>query len=201
MTSGHRLTGHERLYGSRAAPGDAMILDFWRWAFSNLQMGSVRNVFAEWMVAKLLGLRLNVRDIWSECDLVAPNGVRIEVMAEAYLRARPQDGPLSQIVFSGLQKPKWSGQAQQDAFGGGVSRADLYVFCVQTEKDPERWDALDLAQWRFYTVTGPEIEQLGQQRLSLETLRKLCAGMRAGAFRVVAGQLINALGKPYNARV
>ncbi len=187
MPTSHRLTGHERLYGSSAIQGDAMILDFWRWAFSDLRMHSVQSVFAEWMVARLLGIRLRVRDAWSEYDLVASNGVRLEVKAAAYVQAREQDGPLSRIVF------RYAPSAARST--------DLYVFCVQIEKDPERWDALDLAQWRFYTVTGAEVRQLGQTTIALNVLRELCVGMRAKTFQVKAARLIRALGKSYNASV
>jgi len=192
MSARHRLTGHERLYGSTAAPGDAMVLDFWRWAFSDLCADHVRDVFAEWMVAKLLGIPLAVRDDRNEYDFVAPNGVRIEVKASAFLQGWPQSKRLSSVVFSGLKSRQYAATPY---------RADMYVFCVQVEKDPERWDALDLSQWRFYTVTGPEIAQLGQKHLSLGTLRKMCEGMRAGEFRPQAMRLIAALGKVYNAQV
>ena len=200
MTSHLRLTGHERLYGSHAVAGDAMILDFWRWAFSDLQMDDVRGIFAEWMVAKLLDIPTRTRGTWDAYDLVAPNGVRIEVKASAYLQARSQDNRLAQIVFSGLKRRKWSAQAYRYTPKAAYN-ADLFVFCVQIEKDPERWDALDVAQWRFYTVTGAEIALLRQKSISLKKLRRLCSEMDAETFRAAASQLILALGKAYNAPV
>ena len=200
VTSRLRLTGHERLYGSNAVPGDAMILDFWRWAFSNLQMDDVRGIFAEWMVAKLLGIPTKVRGVWDAYDLIAPNGVRIKVKAAAYLQSWTQGARLSQIVFSGLKGHQRNAQAHPYA-EAATYHADLYVFCVQVKKKPEGWDALDLAQWRFYTVTGAEIALLGKKNISLGKLRRLCTEMRAEMFRVEAMQLIQALGQPYNARV
>ena len=96
------LTGNEQLRSSTASLENATVLDFWRWAFSNLQMNDVRGVFAEWIVAKLLNIPLNVRDPWSEWDLITRDGVRIEVKASAYLQAWSQKQP-SRIVFTGLK--------------------------------------------------------------------------------------------------
>ena len=177
-----------------------MILDFWRWAFSDLKMRDVRDIFAQWMVAKLLGIPTKVRSAWDTHNLTAPNGVRIAVKAAAYLHTwSPTEQP-ARVAFSNLQAHQNNAQTPPSAEANAL-HADLYVFCVQVEKDPERWNALDLAQWRFYTVTGAEIALLGQKRLSLMRLRRLCAEMSAEALRTKGTHLIHALGKSYNAPV
>ena len=48
--------------------------DFWTWAFSDLQANNVRGVFAEWMVAQILGLTPNPRGSWDDYDLQLPDG-------------------------------------------------------------------------------------------------------------------------------
>lgn len=60
------LAGNERLHSSTVSLENVIVLDFWRWAFSNLQMNDVHGVFAEWIVAKLLNIPLSVRNSWNE---------------------------------------------------------------------------------------------------------------------------------------
>jgi type VI protein secretion system component VasA len=64
--------------------------------------------------------------------------------------------------------------------------ADLYVFCVQIEKDARRWDALDLSQLRFYLTSKKELTQLDQDSLSINTLARLSSEMTAEKFQVRA---------------
>ena len=48
----------------------------------------MRGIFAEWMVAELLGLQPDPRGSWNEYDLVLPSGLTIEVKASASGRIR-----------------------------------------------------------------------------------------------------------------
>jgi hypothetical protein len=43
-------------------------------------------------------------------------------------------------------------------------RADVFVFSVQTCKDPQRYDALDLSQWEFYVVAAERVRECALQR-------------------------------------
>lgn len=75
-----RLQGQERLHGGGLDPADARVLEFWRWAFGDLCHNNVRGVFAEWLVAKLLGVELPpTRDAWAAHDLEWRDGLTIEV--------------------------------------------------------------------------------------------------------------------------
>jgi hypothetical protein len=166
-----RLTGQERL--ARADVPNATMLDFWQWAFSDLRANSLRGVLAEWIVANLLGLAPidpPVRDPWGECDLRTPEGVTLEVKASAYLQSWMETGT-SKIVFAGLRGQTWTPQTGYS--GKATYNARLYVFCVQTEKDPARWDALDLGQWRFYLATRDQLAALDILSITLPTLQTL----------------------------
>jgi hypothetical protein len=98
------------------------------------------------------------RDFWAGWDLQTPEGLKIEVKAAAYLQAWEQKRP-SQIVFS---------------------------FCVQTETDSARWDALDLSQWRFYLLDQAALAAHGIKSIRLPVLATLspcphgCRAARAG---------------------
>jgi hypothetical protein len=82
-----------RLYDSRETllnGGDglsaAAVGDFWRWAFGNLNEDTLKGIFAEWLVGRMLGLdmRLGARNGGANSDLILDDGTRIEVKSAAY---------------------------------------------------------------------------------------------------------------------
>lgn len=185
-----QLTGFETLIGLESAT-DATMLDFWRWGFSNLLFNDVRGVFGEWMVAKLLGIELSQRDSWAAYDLET-RGVHIEVKTTAFLQAwklSPTENP----VFSGLKGQTWS----LDSGYSGIAtyNADLYVFCLQIEKDIDSWKALDLEQWRFFLLTVDAVKARGCDSISLSALTKCTPELTAGEFQREAEKNITTLQK------
>lgn len=69
-------------------------------AFGDLKANNVRGVFAEWMVAQLLGLQPKPRGSWDEYDILLEDGRTIEVKARAYLQVWPSKAdPPSVIRF------------------------------------------------------------------------------------------------------
>lgn len=174
-----KLTGNEVLLNTGEFLQNARILHFWRWAFSDLKMNDIRGKFAEWLVAKLLDISLDVRGSWDECDLVK-DGVRIEVKSSAYLQSWRQNKP-SKIVFSGLKGRKLE-KLTNKYHDEQTYNADLYVFCVQNETDASKWNALDLDQWDFYLVKRKELEKIGQKTISIGPLAKLCPKINAKEF-------------------
>ena len=175
-----QLTGTETVLNDRTGLQDATVLDFWQWAFSDLRANDVRGILAEWLVAKLLGLDLGVRDSWAAWDLRTPEGVTIEVKTSAYCQTWNQRRP-SKIVFSGLRAKTWT---PEDGYSDHADyNADLYVFCVHAERDPSRWNALDLDQWRFYLLPREALLALGYKSLSLGTLSSMTPELTAREFR------------------
>lgn len=145
---------------------DATVLDFWRFALSDLRMNNTRGYLAEFLVAKAVGATAR-RVEWDAFDVLAPSGARIEVKSSAYLQAWDQRQP-SRISFTGLTSRTWSPQ-------GGLSttanyNADVYVFCVQTASRHEDYDPLDVEQWEFYVLSRQQVEALGYKSLGLSTL-------------------------------
>jgi hypothetical protein len=166
----HPLTGQESLTLNGESLANSQVLDFWRWAFSDLRMNNVRGVLAEYIVAKLLNIPLETRDSWESYDLKTAAGITIEVKAAAYLQAWEQRQP-SRIVFTGLQTRTWSPRMGYGEQGYG---ADVYALCLLTEQDPARFDPLNLDQWQFWLLSRAVIIQLTHNghSLSLSTLYK-----------------------------
>jgi hypothetical protein len=61
------LDGPDRFAGL-----DAAVVDFWRWAFSDLRDNTVRRVLAEYLVAFALGRTGGRRKSWDNCDVHSP---------------------------------------------------------------------------------------------------------------------------------
>jgi hypothetical protein len=165
------------------------ITDFWAWAFGDLRSNNVRGVFAEWMVAQLLGLQPGPRGSREEYDLMLPTGLTIEVKASAYLQVwhSPDTRP-SVIQFTGLKGDKWIDESQRRNSPEKTYNADLYVFCVQTERDPERWDAFDLSQWDFYVVPPAKIERHGSNSLRLSVVQGFSSKLTANELRAAVAR-------------
>ena len=185
-----RLTGQEKLLSNVLDLPDSTVLDFWQWAFSDLRANDLRGIFAEWLVARLLQIDQPVRDSWAAWDLETPEGVKIEVKAAAYLQAWEQQRP-SKIVFSGLQGRTWDpvqGYSESPTYN-----ADLYIFCLQTETDPQRWDPLDLSQWVFYVMSRGTLAALGLKNISLQKLAKTARQCSAADLPLAVKELARGL--------
>jgi hypothetical protein len=164
--SNRQLQGFEQLHGGANADANSSILDFWRWAFGDLCHNNLRGVFAEWLVAQILGIALPpTRDPWAAYDLLYRDKVSIEVKCCGALQSwHKADQPSSVIGWSIPATRAWTaetGYAPEPAHN-----AALYILCAQIESDPEKWDALDLDQWRFHVLTRDQLAALASKRLS-----------------------------------
>jgi len=158
------LSGEEVVAGT-----DATVVDFWRFALSNLRMNNARGYLAEFLVAKAVG-STGLRIEWDPYDVLAPDGTTIEVKTSAYLQAWDQY-KLSTIQFTGLRSRIWSTE-------GGLTptptyNADVYVFAIQTARTHEEYNPLLASQWRFHVLPKRTVEDLGQDSIGLATLERL----------------------------
>jgi hypothetical protein len=191
----------ETLRGEANLPSDANILGFWRWAFSDLCDDGIRGAFAEWIVGLLLGIPLGRegRISWADSDFVLPSGLRIEVKSASYWqswrlwdkdgtrKAEPQEPKLNpgDVRFRRLKVRPTSSHGptnDQPSF-----KSHVYIFCMQTEEDPGKWNVLDLSQWQFYVMERNELEKrnIGSS-ISLAFLREVRPPMTAAQFQAYA---------------
>lgn len=76
------------------------LLDYLAWAYSDLCDDVNKGVFAEWLVAKILGINTERRYLWANSDLESSEGIRVEVKASAYWqswKAINSDGTLKDL--------------------------------------------------------------------------------------------------------
>lgn len=180
-----RLDRNKSLRKGGVALGDnADVLDFWSWAFSDLRQNNVRGHLAEYIVGLALNIQLSVRSSWDDYDLLVPAGklvrgaVRVQVKSAAYLQAWGQRR-LSAITFGGLRRRPfpWS-EAQGFVLGEKkCPKADVFVFAIETAREHEGYNPLEIDQWTFRVLPAHLITQ---DTLSLGTLSKLTSEVSFG---------------------
>ena len=154
----HQLTGNEEftLHGKGAG---ITVLDFWRWAFSDLIDNTQRGVMAEFLVYSSLKSEYphctQMRENWLPFDVTSPSGRRIEVKSAAYIQAWTPEN-----IFASATVAK--------------RNCDLYVFCLFTAKTKDV-SLLDLDYWDFYVLPTSVLDEKvpDQKGISLSSLLKL----------------------------
>lgn len=169
-----RLTGEEPL----VAPDGVQIgylIDFWRWAYSDLVGNAERGALAEYIVACALGIHQSERISWDKYDLITDNGISIEVKTSGYLQTWEQKA-LSKPLF-GIQ-PTYGWDSKTNQYDKEKKRqADIYVFCVHKHTDQETINPLIISQWEFYLMPTITINE----KFGLQKTVSLSALINAGA--------------------
>jgi hypothetical protein len=149
---------------------DASVVDFWRWAFSDLRDNTVRGVVAEFLVAAALGRTHIRRKGWANHDVETDSGIRVEVKASGYLQGWAQ-AKHSQLSFGRVAALTWDEDTNE--FGAAPEvRADVFVFAVQACKEHAIYDALDVGQWQFYVVGADHVRDCGYKSVSIAWVRR-----------------------------
>lgn len=165
------LTGVEPFTDTEAhTPLPITVLDYWRWAASDLIGNVNRGILAEYLVASAIGATHEPRDPWAPYDLIEPNGVTIEVKSAAYVQAWGQrkQAPLSFLVKA---TRTMTGDPVADAIPG--RRSKVWVFAVLHQKDQDTINPLDLTQWTFYVLPTWFLDgrTRSQQSIALNSIR------------------------------
>jgi hypothetical protein len=139
------------LEGTEAFEGlDARVIDFWRWAMSDLRMNTIRPMLAEFLVARAVGDPKPARVEWANHDVTSADGIRIEVKSSGYLQSWRQR-KLSKPAFSRFSARVWD--PETSTYGNDAEvRADVFVFCVQMCRAPAEYNPLDVSQWSFHVI-------------------------------------------------
>ncbi len=157
------LTGAERF-----SDGSHSVLDFWRWAYSDLRTNVVRGVLAEFLVAQAVGDPSPLREAWDNWDVTTASGIKVEVKSSAYLQSWRQRKH-SAITFSGLTGRAWSADTNELADERSL-RADVYVFAVHTCREPNQYDPLSIEDWQFRVMGAGALAEHGFRTVTLAFL-------------------------------
>lgn len=149
-------TGAEPFHNNNVFLPKRTLLDFWRWAASDLVGNALRGILAEYIVATALDLPQSVHVEWDTFDLQTPGGLTLEIKSAAYVQAWEQKA-LSKITF-GIAPTRAFEAATNDHTGPLQRQADVYVFCLLHHLDRATVDPLDLSQWTFYVLPTAVLE-------------------------------------------
>jgi hypothetical protein len=187
-----RLVGTETLHRNGAAL-DLTVLTFWQWAASDLVGNTFRGCLAEFLVAADLGLSDGVRRDWEGCDLLTPDGVRIEVKTSGYIQTWKQRR-LSTPRFSIRRARAWD--PTTDTFTPERDRnSDVYVFCLHHHRDKSTVDPLDVSQWSFFVLPTSTVNARFDARSSVSLADLENAGARSAGFGQIASVIRLVLGR------
>jgi hypothetical protein len=163
------LDGSERFVGL-----DATVADFWRWEFSDLRDNTTRGILAEFLVAKAVGDERALRIGWDNFDAQAPDGTTIEVKCSAFLQSWTQKRH-SELVFGHLSAREFDATRNEYSVDAQV-RADVFVFAVQTQREPVAYDVLDISHWEFWVVGASTIRQRAGKTVGISWVREHATG-------------------------
>lgn len=168
-----KLDPNEKLVGC-----DALVGDFWAWAFSDLLLNIDRAVFAEFIVGYALGVTdgKRTRRTW-DCVDHEYKGKKIEVKATGFAQRWRQGKKRSPLSFD-IAKRVCIPWGEPDAERGApkVRSAGCYIFCIHTEKDAATANPLDLHNWKFLVISTEELNRIfgDQQSVLCSILREHC---------------------------
>ena len=152
---------------------DATVLDFWRWAFSDLRDNATRGILAEFLVARAVGDARDLRIGWANFDALADDA-RIEVKCSAFLQGWTTRR-LSDLRFGQLRAREFDADRNEYSAEPRV-RADVFVFAVQTQQDPASYDMFDIQHWEFWVAAGSTISQHAGKSVGIAWVRTHASG-------------------------
>lgn len=148
--------------------------DFWQYAYS--QLDGMAETIAEFLVAKALGIEKaeNV-NYWTAYDMAYRNK-RIEVKATSYVH--PWNKEISKIRTFSIAPTNNSYWENQDAERKLSRQSEVYVFCLNTNKDIGKRNALAVDDWVFYVVPTFVVDEYcketpAQKKISLNVVKRL----------------------------
>lgn len=167
-----KKTGEERFI-KEDSETDLKLLEFWQWSQSDLLNNSLRGIIAEFIVAKAINATNQYRVEWDAFDLIAPNGLKVEVKSAAYLQSWKQEKN-SSIQFSIRSAKGWDANTNTSATES-IRSADVYVFCLLKEQNRSLVNPLNLDQWEFFIVSTEQInrEKGLQKTIGINSLLKM----------------------------
>ena len=158
------------------------VLDYWRFQYCQL-MNQQENI-AEYLVAKALNINKaeNVSS-WTGYDL-SYQGKRIEVKSSSYVHPWNKKKVSEVRTFSISPSSNYYWFGSTDRNGKTVARQnELYVFCLNENRDIANANPLVLDDWIFYVIptfiidaTCEKSGNPNQKTISLGVVKKLSGG-------------------------
>ncbi len=173
------------------------VLDFWKYAYSQLK--GTAGALGEFFVARALGIeKAEIVDYWTAYDMAYRNK-RIEVKSTQYVHTWNKE--ISETRVFSIEPSNngyWTSAGIDISNGGKKSRqSEVYVFCINENKDIENDDPLRVDDWMFYVVPTFVINNYcignpGQKKIAFSVVRKLCKeGVRFNQLKAAVDEAID----------
>lgn len=159
---------------TRIGGTDKRVVDFWRWAYSDVGQNISRGPLAEFLVAAALGIEESTppRDPWAGYDLeLHLNGqpFRIEVKSTASIQAwKPRD-PKKPRVVKGFSVRFAKIEYSLDGGKREARGSHVYVLAFDKVPDEDHLRILDVTRWQFWVLSRDDLEEFLAS--SIEKLR------------------------------
>ncbi len=149
------------------------IIDFWRWALSNLTSCVTQKLFAEFIVAAALNRHTDVRNENDIYHLETIGGKKIEVFSSAYIQTWSHNG-LPNISFTlnpgfdlSVDSPLQSSER--------LHLIDILIFCLLHHRNEHTLNPLNLSQWTFFVINSHHFKKPSGEKksISLNKLKQL----------------------------
>lgn len=163
----------KRKIGSEKFSNNTELINFWRWAYSDLLSNTERGILAEYIVAMALGVDKETRVEWDPYDLLTEDDIKVEVKSSSYIQTWKQTD-LSSIRFDIRPTRLWD--VNTHTYSGDVTRrSDVYVFCLFDCKNFEKANPMNFELWKFFVVKTSELNnKLGNQKtISVNAIKNL----------------------------
>lgn len=183
-----RKTGKEIFNGDKRK---RTLLDFWRWAYSDLIGNTERGAIAEYIVAIACEIDDNIRVSWNTYDLSLKNGLKIEVKSSAYLQTWKQK-KYSTPIFNIPQTKAWD--YIENKYDPEKKRhADVYVFALLAHKDKKTINPLDTNQWEFYILSTQKINDRIKNSKQISLKKLIAIGAIKSTFEKLHQSILNSV--------
>lgn len=167
-------SGNER-FSLEGKELNTSVLDFWRWAYSELSDNVERGVLAEFIVKAAIaykGLDTNQGfRWWHPYDLTGPGGLRLEIksVARSFARGDQKDKMVFGIAPTSLHSDYLDSYSNEKA-----RHSDVFIFCIWNLREPNQ-DPTILDDWEFYVLATHVINEKfkDQKTLSYKALLAL----------------------------
>lgn len=174
-----KKSGQER-FTLKGQERESNLLDFWRWAYSDLVGNTERGKLAEYIVAMALGIHEDISVTWDRYDLCSKEGIAVEVKTSGYLQTW-QQSKHSDIRFGIPSTHGWdpvTNSWEKDK----RRQADVYVFCLHHHTDSTTINPMDIDQWTFYVISTARLDSLSDNPKSIGLSRLIQEGARECSF-------------------
>ena len=81
----------------------------------------------------------------------------------------------SELVFGRLSAREFDATRNEYSVDARV-RADVFVFAVQTQREPAAYDMLDISHWQFWVVSASIIRERARKTVGIGWVRKYATG-------------------------